>query len=188
LVVKTGVNATLAQSTSVPLGRITFTPLLIEIFAADQPHRARERFTLAHELAHHLLDHGKFLTREYCEEDDFVLHQRSAIGSSDVSRLEFQANYFALSLLMPRGYFLEDFQRLARNLDISDHGFGALYLDDQPCNLQTFREVTNHFMLRYGVSRTSAKIRLESLGLLNDARQVTSTRQALRLFGVTDQE
>jgi Zn-dependent peptidase ImmA (M78 family) len=128
------------------------------------------------------------MMREYCEENDFVLNPDSAIRSSDVARLEFQANYFASSLLMPRAFFLEDFQRLARKLSISDHGFGALYLDEQPCNVQTFREVTNHFMLRYGVSRTSAKIRLESLGLLNDARQLTSTRRALQLFSFTDQD
>jgi uncharacterized protein DUF955 len=112
LVVKTGGTPTLTQGTLAPLGRITFQPLLIEIFNAEQPHRARERFTLAHELAHHLLNHGRFMMREYCEENDFVLNPDSAIRSSDVARLEFQANYFASSLLMPRAFFSGGFSEI----------------------------------------------------------------------------
>ena len=166
----------------VSLGRITFEPLVIEVFAAESVNRARERFTLAHELALHLLAHGRHMTREYCDEDDFVLHQRSLLDGSDIARMEFQASYFAASLLMPRTYFLEDFQRLTRTLDIRDHGFGALYVDDQPCNLQNFRFVTSHLMRTYGVSRTAAKIRLESLGLLREMRQASSLRPVFSLF------
>ena len=154
----------------VSLGRITFEPLVIEVFAAESVNRARERFTLAHELALHLLAHGRHMTREYCDEDDFVLHQRSLLDGSDIARMEFQANYFAASLLMPR------------TLDIRDHGFGALYVDDQPCNLQNFRFVTSHLMRTYGVSRTAAKIRLESLGLLREMRQASSLRPVFSLF------
>jgi Zn-dependent peptidase ImmA (M78 family) len=128
---------------------------------------------LAHELAHHLLAHGAYMIREYCDEEDFVLHRRSLMNGSDIARLEFQANYFAASLLMPRTYFLEDFQRLTRTLNIPDRGYGALYVDDQPCNIQSFRVVTNDLMQKYGVSRTAATIRLESLGLLRDARHMS---------------
>jgi Zn-dependent peptidase ImmA (M78 family) len=182
LAVRTGVVPATGDKWSVALGRITFAPLVIEVFAAENANRARERFTLAHELAHHLLAHGRYMTQEYCDEDDFVLHRRSLVNGSDIARLEFQANYFAASLLMPRTYFLSDFQRLARALDIQDHGHGALYVDDQPCNLQNFRFVTSHLMQTYGVSRTAARIRLESLGLLRDSRQTGSLRPMLSLF------
>jgi hypothetical protein len=57
-----------------------------------------------------------------------------------------------------------------RALEIPDKGFGPLYVDDQPCNLENFETVTGRLMEKYGVSRTAAKIRLESLGLLRDAR------------------
>lgn len=171
LVVRTGVIPAVSDSWSGALGRITFAPLVIEIFAQESANRGRERFTLAHELAHHLLAHGQHMTREYCDDEDFILDRRSLLEGSDIARMEFQANYFAASLLMPRTYFLEDFQRLTRSLDIRDRGYGALYVDDQPCNLQSFRIVTSDLMQTYGVSRTAAKIRLESLGLLRDGRQ-----------------
>ena len=182
LVVRTNVSPVPPSRTTLPLGQITFSPLVIEIFATQECHRARERFTLAHELAHHLLDHGTYMAREYCEEEDFALYKRSVAGSSDIARLEFQANYFAASLLMPRAYFLRDFQQLAIELELHDHGFGALYLDEQPCNVQTFFRVTNHYMQQYGVSRAAAKIRLQSLGLLRDAGDFVETRQVLRFF------
>jgi Zn-dependent peptidase ImmA (M78 family) len=181
LVIETGVVPKIKDSWPAPLGRITFEPLKIELFAVEGPNRARERFTLAHELAHHLLGHGEHMAREYCDEEDFVLHRRSLVNGTDIARLEFQANYFAASLLMPRTYFLEDFHRLTRSLNIPDRGYGALYVDDQPCNLQSFRIVTNDLMQKYGVSRTAAKIRLESLGVLRDRRQIS--RSILSLFG-----
>jgi hypothetical protein len=53
-----------------------------------------------------------------------------------------------------------------RSLDISDSGFGALYVDNQPCNRESYKLVTSQLMRSYGVPRTAASIRLESLGLL----------------------
>lgn len=166
--------------TSIPaLGRISFDPLVIQIYASDTPNRGRDRFTLAHELAHYLLNHGRYLIREDCDDSDFALKRSSVVDGSDVTRMEFQANFLAASLLMPRAYFLEDFRRLVRSLDIADKGFGPLYVDDQLCNRQNFDMVTSHLMQRYGVSRTATKIRLDSMGLLHDARGRMEPKAAL---------
>lgn len=162
------------------LGRITFEPLTIELFAQDSHHRGRDRFTLAHELAHHFLEHGRFMVREYCEDNDFALHRGAIIDGSDIARMEFQANYLASAILMPRSHFLEDFQRLVRALDIPNRGHGALYVDDQKCNLQNYDFVTSALMQRYGVSRTATKIRLESMDLLRDARQTLFSRSIVK--------
>jgi len=62
---------------------------------------------------------------------------------------------------------------LTEVLGIADKGFGPLYVDDQPCNLQNFDFVTGRMVQKYGVSHTAAKIRLQSLGLLWDARRQT---------------
>lgn len=170
LVVETGTPSPDPDGFTPALGRIVFDPLVIQVFASDTVNRGRDRFTLAHELAHHLLDHGRYLVRESCDDNDFVLRRSPAIDGSDVARMEFQANYLAASLLMPRTHVTEDFRRLVRTLEITDKGFGPLYVDDQPCNLQNFEAVTGRLMEKYGVSRTAAKIRLESMGLLRDAR------------------
>ena len=170
LVVETGLPSPEPDAITPVLGRIRFDPLVIQVYANSSNNRGRDRFTLAHELAHHLLDHGRFLVRESCDDNDFVLKRATAVGGSDVARMEFQANFLAACLLMPRTHIIEDFHRLVRTLEIADRGFGPLYVDDQPCNLQNFEYVTGHLKQKYGVSRNAAKIRLESMGLLRDAR------------------
>lgn len=170
-------EATLAitdSNTEPPLGRISFAPLHIHIYFDNIRHRGRERFTLAHELAHHFLDHQRFMAGEYCVDSDFTLQQKQISGGSDVARMEFQANYFAASLLMPRSRFAADFNRIVNALGLTNKGFGALYVDDQPCNLKNLDLVSTCLMQMYGVSRTAAKIRLEGIGLLNDARKSKS--------------
>ncbi|MFL9897927.1 ImmA/IrrE family metallo-endopeptidase [Paraburkholderia fungorum] len=97
------------------LGRITFDPLVIEVFGQQEPNRGRERFTLAHEMSHHFLDHGRYLVSESCDSDDFVLH-RAGLDDAAIARLEFQANYMASSILLPRAQIVADFHRLPQAL------------------------------------------------------------------------
>ncbi|PTR00264.1 restriction endonuclease [Paraburkholderia sp. GV068] len=161
------------------LGRITFDPLVIQVFAQSEPNQGRERFTLAHEMAHHFLDHGRYLVHESCDSNDFVLH-RTGMTNAAIARLEFQANYMASSMLLPRARVIHDFHKLMRTLGIADKGFGALYVDDQPCNLHNYEFVTGQLMKKYAVSRSAVRIRLETLQLLRDKRTVLSVGQMVR--------
>jgi hypothetical protein len=77
---------------------------------------------------------------------------------------------------MPKMHLIEDFNNLLQTLEIADKGFGSLYVDNQPCNLQNFDMITGRLMQKYGVSRTAVKIRLESLDLLRDERNRTPAR------------
>lgn len=165
LVVK--INET--ASPGYPLGEISFAPLQITIYQSDEQNIGRDRFTLAHELAHHFLGHGKYMLKDAFSEDDLSL-KRTTLKGSAIARLEFQANYFASSLLMPRANFLKDFQALASHLGLVNRGYGALYVDDQPCNIQNFKIITNCLMRQYAVSRKAVAVRLESLDLLKDQR------------------
>jgi Zn-dependent peptidase ImmA (M78 family) len=176
LIVETSEPVPEPDTETPPLGRIQFEPLRIQLFTYANNHPGRNRFTLAHELAHHLLEHGKFMSREYCDESDFVLHRRRIDGGTDIARLEYQANYYAASLLMPRRSFVADFRRVLEGLDIREKGFGPLYVDNQRCNVDSYMLVTGALMNRYKVSRASATIRLESLGLLRDARKSEGPR------------
>lgn len=164
------------------LGSLSFNPLQINIYAQTVPIYGRERFTLAHELAHHLLQHGRYMVRESCDEEDFILSRKNSQGESDISRMEFQANYFAASLLMPEKDFITQFRQILRYLDIPDKGFGELYVDNQPCNFHNFDSVIHHLMRHYGVSRAAAQIRLEGLGLLRDARANIISRPSHSTF------
>jgi hypothetical protein len=166
LVVKRTAHLEHPHSKNTILGQICFAPLEIRLY--DQPilNSGRERFTLAHELAHHFLGHSKYMFREVCEEDDFALPRTGSTLEPDIARLEYQANIFASCLLMPKDGFVQNFARITQWLGIANRGFGALYVDDQHCNQQHYLKVTHELMGHYGVSRAAASIRLESLGLL----------------------
>ena len=89
--------------------------------------------------------------------------------------MEFQANYFAACLLMPRTNFTEDLLQLVQRLGTKNRGFGILFVDNQSCNQENYRLITSRLMTIYGVSRTAATIRLETLGLLQNDRNRVGT-------------
>lgn len=110
------------------------------------------------------------MTGEFCEESDLVTQTNQAVLASDVRRMEWQANYFASCFLMPRQNIYIDARDLLQGLQLKDRGFGALYVDNQSCNLKNYVLVTGVLMNKYVVSRTAITHRLEELGLLVDGR------------------
>lgn len=160
-------------STHAALGQIRFDPLEITVFDRPNSHPGRENFTLAHELGHHFLGHSKYIAGEYCEEVDFEIDEpddSATVGLADIRSMEWQANYFASCLLLPREPLLAYFHTLAKQLDLRNRGFGYIYLDDQPCNRHDYNRVTARLMLEYWVTKSAVKTRLQALGLLTDAR------------------
>jgi len=154
-----------------PLGKISFKDLQITIFRSTEYNRGRERFTLAHELAHYFLGHGEYVKSEIFEPEDFALMPIDRLEGKELRRLEFQANYFAASLLMPKANFVGILRGLLTELGIMDRGFGLVYLDEQECNRQSFQLITSFLSTKFGVSKEAASIRLNGLGLLVDARK-----------------
>jgi len=150
------------------LGRINFEPLEIEILENIHKNATHKKFTLAHELGHLLLGHGKYMTSEYYQKSDFELEILPNLGIKDIARMEWQANYLASCLLLPRDRFVHDFMRLSTMFGIRDRGFGLLYLDKQACNIAAFYNITGGLRSKYRVSRSVVKIRLKKLGLLNE--------------------
>jgi Zn-dependent peptidase ImmA (M78 family) len=150
------------------LGEIRFVPLEIKIYKIKDHTKEREKFTLAHELGHYLLAHSRYMKGEYVEEVDLDVENPAQLGVKDIMRMEWQANYFASCLLLPTSQFVADFFSVAESLGLRDRGFGALYVDDQPCNLNNFYKVTYILKMKYQVSRAVVKLRLKKLGLLNE--------------------
>ena len=101
--------------------------------------KARQRFTIAHELGHLTL-HGPqtFVDRRFV----FRRDQKAASGSD---RQEIQANMFAAELLMPKAWLRRD---------IDDQGFD--FGDD---------DALGELARRYGVSQSAMAFRLANLGL-----------------------
>jgi Zn-dependent peptidase ImmA (M78 family) len=76
-------------------------------------HPNRQRFTLAHELAHHVL-HTSYLTKNV--HVDTAVLQRNEKSSEGRDLKEVEANAFAAELLMPKG-FLKAIGRVDANND-----------------------------------------------------------------------
>ena len=153
------------------LGCIAFDPDVISIDAFQASSSERIRFTLAHEIGHFILEHRKFMVRESCHEEDIEVEYSESVNLKDVRRMEWQANYFASCLLLPREQFKKEFFRQAIFHELFDRGHGLLYLDDQKCNVDTFFEVTSPLVQNFQVSRSVVKLRLLKMGFLNEVSQ-----------------
>ena len=109
-------------------------------------HPNRKRFTIAHELAHFLLDH----TNEDHIDWEFSILRRDGKSSEASDEKEIEANAFAANLLMPKQFLREDLERY-RNYR------GELELDDE-----AKRVLAN----KYRVSEIALTYRLVNLGFL----------------------
>ena len=152
------------------LGSIDFSSNQIGVYGGLTGCDERGRFTLGHELGHFYLNHSQYMLREGCDDSDIDLEDPPKLIISDVQRLEWQANYFSSCLLLPEENVLESFYTIAGRLGLSDKGYGALYLDDQACNYESYSQVSGYLKRRFGVSRSAVRYRLIELGLLNDVR------------------
>jgi Zn-dependent peptidase ImmA (M78 family) len=77
----------------------------------------RQRFTIAHELAHYLL-HARRSGKAQLFIDKQVTYRRDDQSSTGVNREEIEANQLGAALLMPRGLVQQEIR--ARDLDLDD--------------------------------------------------------------------
>ena len=115
------------------------------VAAGDPP--TRRRFTVAHEIGHHVLGH-EFEPGEHVHVDrgTYVL-QRGTRASEGVDPQEIEANHFAACLLMPPQLV----EREVASLDVP----------------QLSEAHVSALARTFGVSEQSMAIRLTSLGLLS---------------------
>lgn len=148
------------------LGRIGFDPLQISIYTQREKNCGRERFTLAHELGHFFLNHSRYLKAEYCESNDLEIGEDDELNG--LRSLEWQANYFASCLLLPRRVLTNECLALLRSRGLKNRGYGPLFLDEQHCNKSEYYLITSQIKSTFNVSRIALKLRLEDVGLLYD--------------------
>ena len=106
------------------------------------------------------------MASEYFDASDLQVENPAELGVKDLMRMEWQANYFASSLLLPERQFIADFLSVAESFGLKDRGFGLLYLDEQACNLQSFFYVTGILKDTYKVASEPALAHLEEYGRL----------------------
>ncbi|MBK9246560.1 MAG: ImmA/IrrE family metallo-endopeptidase [Ignavibacteria bacterium] len=159
------------------IGKFDFTNKAIYIYNGLKGNKGRENFTVAHEIGHLILHYPLFI-QQYCIIEEIAkCPSLTFVSSSDIidcnySRfeniLEWQANYFASCLLMPRASFYEVFICRLAQLDIRNRGFGRLYVDKQKCNIENFFMVTTGLMDVFKTSREATYVRLKQLKYVNN--------------------
>jgi Zn-dependent peptidase ImmA (M78 family) len=163
-----GLNVRFTGESRSALGSITFSPLEIKIFTTDEQ-SSLARFTLAHELGHYFLSHGRYMTRESIQSRDIDQSQLITIPKGEIERLEWQANTFASCLLMPRNEFNTVLNLLIKHHEIRNRGHGVLYLDGQRDNVDNFWKIATALSKYFRVSLTATRLRMKALNLLVEA-------------------
>jgi Zn-dependent peptidase ImmA (M78 family) len=78
----------------------------------------RQRFTIAHEIAHYVLHAKDDLAQSRVFVDRYLVYRRSDLASSGTDEQEIEANRFGAALLMPRNLVREEIGQ--RGLDLDD--------------------------------------------------------------------
>ncbi|MCD9501499.1 ImmA/IrrE family metallo-endopeptidase [Photobacterium phosphoreum] len=157
------------------LGQISVAERVIKVSSALEINSPRWRFTLAHELSHLVLHHDFFSNDDvYNELINNLQWSESEQINSDIQRLEWQANAFASCMLVPKDELIEIVKDILVKLNVNHFNHGVIYLDEQACNLNTFKCISRKVKTLYGVSEQSVELRLKQLRLLNDNRSRVS--------------
>lgn len=122
------------------LGKTFITENKISISKSLIKDSGRWRFTLAHEIGHYIL-HRKLLSErieEITDDDNSLLLENDKM--IDNSRLEIQANLFALELLLPEESFKREIQRYLRDERLTY----PIFVDLQKCNQQNLIKAILH--------------------------------------------
>jgi Zn-dependent peptidase ImmA (M78 family) len=137
-------------------------------------HKARFKFTLAHELGHLYLHAGLRLMADKIDGPCPRAHSDTR-AEANLRRypprtgrdwLEWQANHFAGCILVPKATLGKAVRGLQEQLKVVSHP-GIIYLDHQRTNILLYNSTITELLRIYQVSRTVLLIRLEQLGIVH---------------------
>jgi len=151
------------------LGNLDYSNNRISIYERAHKSMAHQRFTLAHEIGHIILNHSKYVTNEFHMKQDLDIQDKEYIGEG-LFRMEWQANKLASCLLLPRMQFTKAVEYILNKHEVFDRGHGQIFVDQQICNKANYYKITEDLKSLFGVSRSAIRYRLISLGILKDIR------------------
>lgn len=137
------------------------------------------RFTIAHEIGHIIL-HSivlKLSDISYIKENTHN-NWGTKFSKSDIERIEYQANLFAIALLMPKEEFMMAYAQY--HIKYPLRRFPKLFLDSQPCNIQMCNAVFHHIAKHFDVSVELVKHYMSNKNLLTIKDGTTSTYELFR--------
>lgn len=138
--------------------------IIINSKVKDTP---REPFILAHEIGHFILHKNLKVNKvvyNNFKDTSFSFFEQSYVLRNPKNWIEWQANCFASSLLMPELSFRAILILNQKDLGISKAG--KVFLDDQECNKSDYRELVKRLSSHFNVSKLSIEYRLNDLKLI----------------------
>lgn len=138
-------------------------------------------FLLAHEIGHFFLHRELKINQDvydHFQDSEYDFLTDKYLLNNHRNWIEWQANHFAASLIMPKKPFIARLTYCQEQLGISKKGH--IFLDDQPVNKQDFMAITNYLLDFYHTTRTSVIYRIEDLELITYARSLNNFRNELR--------
>lgn len=136
----------------------------------------RKTFVLAHEFGHLILHRNTILSQseyERLSDSQYDFKSNKYILKNPKNWIEWQANYFAASLLMHRKQ-IEEVQYFHQ---MRKHGrYSTLYLDDQPINIKVFNDTIKKMAYLLGVSKTSLMYRLNEFSMIENRSRLKSLK------------
>lgn len=156
---------------NVILGKFIFTPRGIYIDKSIVED-IRFPFVLAHEIGHLILHRKITLPKEGYEkfqdtEKDLVTGRKLLLSPRDW--LEWQANQFASSFLMPRVTFLSAVIAVQKEIGITKN-LGTVFVDNTNYSIRDFRRVIDGLANIFRTSKINTEFRMSDLGILVDTR------------------
>lgn len=144
----------------------------IMIYNTDNTNSHLIKFSIAHELSHlilhsDLLEDGK---------SNFFFFYKSKKESHNI---ETQANKLANYLILSDDILPIEFMRIANDLSLNPKNGHYLYLDNQKCNRDLFRQVSDILSNLFDVSREQIKIRLSEHGWLMESEKQSPLLETL---------
>ena len=150
------------------LGRFVPSEHVIQLNTSVSDYYPRYRFTMAHELGHHVL-HSQFFEdsgTKSVQETEFTL----SLGASQQQRLEIQANLFASCLLMPQKLVAALYGFLFNIFVTQKYGdsFHPLYYSEKQSETwPSYNDIVRNMARILDVSEEALTIRLKDLNLMN---------------------
>lgn len=163
------------KGTAKILGKVSFhlKTLYLDV-SLEAERKAAFRFTAAHEIGHWVLHRYNYKNWKLDDE------QADADGMDDDESslcrlerrtpkdwLEFQANVFAASLIMPRPTFIAALIKTQKAMGITKN-IGRIYLSDAEYSKRDFQTLVTHLNHTFDVSKESVRVRVKTLKLLED--------------------
>lgn len=173
-------------------GRFNISTTTIYIDKSLEVNDPRFNFTLAHEIGHFVLHREINCNILKEEENDEILDTNRQLILDHVKSnnprdwLEWQANKFASSLLLPRKTVPMAVIEKQTELNITRR-IGQIYLDNQKENKLNFYYISEYLYKIFETSKASIKLRLKELNLLIEtdtgispsSNKIVSARQAM---------